>query len=83
MKSITTVAAAAALSIVTCGLFGCGSAQPPKELVDARTAYERSKDFVDDYLRVFARPDQLEAYQNRTKFIADVREEVPTAAGAA
>jgi len=62
----------------------------PELLVDGEepgyepiTAYERSKGFVDDYLRVFARPDQLEAFQNRTKFVADVREEVPASAGAA
>ena len=49
---------------------------------EPNTIYGRSKDFVDDYLRVFARPDQLEAYQNRTKFVADVREEESLRAGA-
>ncbi len=48
---------------------------------EPNTIYGRSKDFVDDYLRVFARPDQLEAYQSRTKFVADVREEESTRAG--
>jgi isopenicillin N synthase-like dioxygenase len=50
---------------------------------DPNTIYGRSKNFVDDYLRVFARPDQLAAYQNRTKFVADVREEQPANAGVA
>lgn len=31
--------------------------------------------FVDDYLRVFARPEQLSAWENREKFVADVREQ--------
>ena len=43
---------------------------------EPNTIYGRSKGFIDDYLRVFARPDQLEAFQNRTKFVANVREEV-------
>ena len=44
---------------------------------EPNTIYGRSKGFIDDYLRVFARPDQLEAFQNRTKFVANVREEIP------
>ena len=47
---------------------------------DANTIYGRSKGFIDDYLRVFARPDQLAAFQNRTRFVADVREEAEASA---
>lgn len=49
---------------------------------EPNTVYGRSKGFVDDYLRVFARPDQLAAFQNRTKFVADVREEAVTTGAA-
>jgi isopenicillin N synthase-like dioxygenase len=38
------------------------------------TVAERAKDFVADYLRVFARPDQIEAWNNKTTFVADVLE---------
>lgn len=42
---------------------------------EPNTIYGRSKGYIDDYLRVFARPEQLEAWKNRTRFVADVREE--------
>ena len=51
-----------------------------EELHDPNTIWGREKNWVDDYLRVFARPDQLEAFQNRTRFVANVREEVSAAA---
>lgn len=44
---------------------------------EPRTVDARSRGFVDDYLRVFARPDQVQAFQSRTKFVAEVREEQP------
>ena len=33
-----------------------------------------SETFVEDYLRVFGRPDQREAWRTRTRFVAEVRE---------
>ncbi|MCU1393558.1 MAG: Dioxygenase, isopenicillin synthase [Ilumatobacteraceae bacterium] len=40
----------------------------------AGTIYERGKGYIDDYLRVFARPAQLDAWANRSRYVADVRE---------
>jgi len=49
--SITAVLSSASLTVFLAALVaifvaGCGTAPPPKELIDARTAYERSKDGV-------------------------------------
>ena len=44
-------------------------------MYDPITVYERSEDFVDDYLRVFARPDQLEAWRKGERFVADALEQ--------
>jgi isopenicillin N synthase-like dioxygenase len=44
-------------------------------LFDPVTVHDQVRGFVDDYLRVFARPDQLEAWRNGERFVAEVREE--------
>lgn len=44
-------------------------------LYDPVTIGDHSDARTDDYLRVFARPDQIEAWENRTRFVADVRED--------
>ena len=46
---------------------------------DPVTVEEQTRDFVDDYLRVFARPDQLEAWQKQERFVAVVREDASLA----
>ena len=53
--------------------------EPIPELVDDEppafeplTVWDVSQGFVDDYLRVFARPAQVEAWSTRTPYIADV-----------
>jgi isopenicillin N synthase-like dioxygenase len=51
-------------------------------LFDPVTVLDQADGRVDDYLRVFARPEQIEAWENGTPFVADVREEpAPAAAG--
>jgi isopenicillin N synthase-like dioxygenase len=54
-------------------------AEGEEPLFDPITIAEQTRDFVDDYLRVFARPDQLEAWQKQERFVAEVREDAPAA----
>ena len=50
--------------------------EPGEEpLFEPITIHDQVRGFVDDYLRVFARPDQIEAWEQGRRFVAEVREE--------
>ncbi|MET0325887.1 MAG: 2-oxoglutarate and iron-dependent oxygenase domain-containing protein [Ilumatobacteraceae bacterium] len=50
-------------------------------LFDPVTVLDQTDGRVSDYLRVFARPEQLEAWEQGTRFVADVREELAQSVG--
>lgn len=45
---------------------------------DAFSIWDQTRDLVTDYLRVFGRPEQVAAYQQRQPFVADVLEHPTT-----
>jgi isopenicillin N synthase-like dioxygenase len=49
-------------------------AEGEEALFDPIAIVDQTRHVVSDYLRVFARPDQLEAWQKQERFVAEVRE---------